>query len=301
MPPPRKTYLRAPTLDYAPDTAIRLGHVFRRPTDPGSFIPGTPLPLDTPETHSHQINHTRKTGFTFSAGREKRGLVGAWLGFLSAAVGASVEGGVAWDRGAKSTFAFPVLDTYSVEPTPAYVAESVALAVDAGAVGRGENLYMVTGVKVARAAADAVGGGGDDDGNGGKAGVGRASIAVSESRVKGFGLTARVGVAEIPVGPEVEVSWSRRRGQAFEGSSDFVFAYRVREIFYEKGVLRTREYNKGTLLGEEMAHTASGEGVDGDGHGWCIESVDLGDEDVAVGGEVYSFLDDDGEECDMVI
>ncbi|KAK4034629.1 hypothetical protein C8A01DRAFT_38888 [Parachaetomium inaequale] len=295
MPPPKKTYLRAPSLDYAPNTAIRLGHVFRRPTDPGSFIPGTPLPLSQ-EMHSH-LNHTRKTGFTFSAGREKHGLVGAWLGFLEAVFGASIDAGVSWDRGAQSTFAFPVLDTYSVEPTPAYVAASVALAVEAGAVGRGENLYMVTGVKVARATADAVGG--DGDGEGGGAAVGSGSIAVSESRLRGFGLTARVGVAEIPVGPEVEVSWSRCTGQAFDGSSDFVFAYRVREIFYEKGVLRTREYNKGALLGEGVGYTASGEGVDGDG--WCVESAELGDEDVAVDGEVYSFLDDDGEGCDMII
>jgi hypothetical protein len=72
----------------------------------------------------------------------------------------------------------------------------------------------------------------------------------------------------------------------------------VREIFYDKGVVRTREYNKGAVLGEGMVPADSGENADGE---VFVERAGLGDDDVVVDGDVYSFVDDDGQDCDMVI
>jgi hypothetical protein len=283
MPPTKRTYLRPPLPDYAPNTAIRLGHLFRQPLDPGSFIAGSPL-LPFPADMCTSLSHTRKERFTYSAGREKTGLVGAWLAFLEMipGVGVSVEGGVTWERGDGVRYEVPVLETCSVEVSEGYVRGCVDLAVREGAVRRGENLYVVTGVKVAK--------GGEHEGGG--------KIVGRESVVRGYGVEAAVGVAGAPVGPEVGVAWRREGGMAFEGSDDFVFAYRVREIFYDKGVVRTREYNKGAVLGEGMVPAANGENGDGE---VFVERAGLGDEDVVVDGEVYSFVDDDGQDCDMVI
>jgi hypothetical protein len=47
-----------------------------------------------------------------------------------------------------------------------------------------------------------------------------------------------------------------------------------------------------------MVPADSGENADGE---VFVERAGLGDDDVVVDGEVYSFVDDDGEECDMVI
>jgi hypothetical protein len=224
MPPTKRTYLCPPLPDYAPDTAIRLGHLFRTPLDPGSFIPGSPI-LPFPADMLTSLSHTRKERFSYCAGRENSGLVGAWLAFLDMIPGGgvSVEGGVTWERGDGVRYEVPVLETCSVEVSGGYVRGCVDLAVREGAVRRGENLYVVKGVKVAR------GGGG-----GGGRIVGRESV------VRGYGVEAAVGVAGVPVGPEAGVAWRREGGMTFEGSDDFVFAYRLREIFYDRGVVRTR-------------------------------------------------------------
>ncbi len=93
------------------------------------------------------------------------------------------------------------------------------------------------------------------------------------------------------------MSWCTRGGLAFNGSSD-VFAYRLREIFYKRGVLRTRDYNRGALLREGDAVVDNGDGLNADVY---VESAELADEDVPFDGQMYTFSDDDGEECDIVI
>jgi hypothetical protein len=100
------------------------------------------------------------------------------------------------------------------------------------------------------------------------------------------------------VGGQVSYSRGAHNNQGFGSTGDFVFAYRVREIFYKKGVLKTKEYNKGAVLGEDMIPVGKSEGGELE---LVIEDAEVGDDDVEVDGELYSFTDDDGDECDIVI
>lgn len=269
----KKTYLRAPNLDYEPDKAIQLGHVWRKPQDPGSFI-GTPLLIPD----EIKINHSYKSPWTTEKGRESHGIIGIWLRFLQA-VGVWAEGSISWDSADDASYSFPKMDTYSIEPTPDYVKASVA-TVEAEVVRSADNLYMITGVKIARSAKG------------------------SESAKNNLAVNAKAGLDGTPAGadatggPKFNVARGRYNIESFGESSDVVFAYRVREIFYEKGVFKSREYNKGAVHGEGLVSMSEGDGAVAR---VSIESAELGDDDVVVEGEVYPFVDADGEECDFII
>ncbi|KAG4252403.1 hypothetical protein FPRO04_02186 [Fusarium proliferatum] len=59
--------IRAPNLDYEPNKAIRLGHIWKHPMDPGSFC-GPPLPI--PE--DMETNHTFKAPWHIGKGRANK-------------------------------------------------------------------------------------------------------------------------------------------------------------------------------------------------------------------------------------
>jgi hypothetical protein len=269
---PKKTYLRSPNDDYAPDNNIQLGYVWRDPRDPGSFI-GAPLPIPKDMT----INHNYKGSWNIDLGRESHGKIGLWAKIAQLPV--TTDARTHWDNAEDGAYSVPTMETYSIEPTPAYVKASVA-SVSAEILKSGDNLYMITGVKIAR--------GGEG----------------SNRESKNFGTDTKVGVdatatgAPVEVGGQVSYSRGAHNNQEFGSTGDFVFAYRVREMFYKKGVLKTKEYNKGAVLGEDMIPVGKSEGGELE---LVIEDAEVGDDDVEVDGELYSFIDDDGEECDIVI
>ncbi|KAF5554821.1 major facilitator superfamily transporter [Fusarium mexicanum] len=203
-------YIRAPNLDYEPDKAIRLGHIWKHPMDPGSFC-GPPLPI--PE--DMETNHTFKSPWYIGKGRENSGSLGIWANFLQA-VGVTAESNFDWSNANDVSHTCERLDTYSIEPTDDYVKESVkAVAVEA--VKRRQRLFMVTGVKIARGA------------------VG----SISSSRRVGGGARVGFGGESLGVpfdgGPQFSISRDIYDEETYGESSDFVFAYRVRRIVYPKG------------------------------------------------------------------
>jgi hypothetical protein len=268
---PKKTYLRSPNDDYAPDNNIQLGYVWRDPRDAGSFI-GAPLPIP----NDMKINHNYKGSWTIDLGRESHGKIGLWAKIAQLPVTTNAR--THWDKAEDGAYTVPMMDTYSIEPTPAYVKASAA-SVSAEILKSGDSLYMITGVKIAR--------GGEG----------------SNTESKNFGADTTVSVdataagAPIEVGEQVSCSRGAHNNQGFGSTGDFVFAYRVREIFYKKGVLKTKEYNKGAVLGEDMIPNSKNDRRELE---LFIEDAKIDDEDVKSGGEIYSFIDGDGEECDIV-
>lgn len=91
--------------------------------------------------------------------------------------------------------------------------------------GRTAAVYIVTGLKI---------------------GIGGALVSGS-SRERGVRLKLGLAYPGVPVEGGPEVGWRRRveEGLAFEGSSDFVVAFRARKIGVRKGVVRSEAYNKG--------------------------------------------------------
>jgi hypothetical protein len=97
------------------------------------------------------------------------------------------------------------------------------------------------------------------------------------------------GAVPIGGGPEVSATVSRMRGTAWEGSSDFVLAYRVRRVKVgKKGVVRKDEdYTTGAMLGHDEVVEVERPGVD-------IEMEDLDASEGADGFVVEEVMD--GEE-----
>ncbi|KAH7167535.1 hypothetical protein DER46DRAFT_625356 [Fusarium sp. MPI-SDFR-AT-0072] len=107
------------------------------------------------------------------------------------------------------------LDAYSIEPTDDYVKDSVK-AVVSEAVKRRQHLFMVTGVKITCGVVD----------------------SISSLRRVGGGARAGFGGESLGVpfdgGPQFTISGDIYDEETYGESSDFVFAYRVRQIVYPK-------------------------------------------------------------------
>lgn len=73
--------------------------------------------------------------------------------------------------------------------------------------------------------------------------------------------------------------------------------YRLREIYYSKGILKTKEYNKGAVLGKDFVTGGDNAGV---AH-YFIDNPEIDDADLAADGERFSFVDDDGIESQLVM
>lgn len=218
----RKIYLRPPSPDYAPNKAIRLGHIWLDPRDPGSLI-GPPLPFPD----SLDVNFTWKTDYATSTGHESTTMVGVWtefLQFLGIVANASVE----WGSSKDHDFSCPLMETHSIEPSPQYIRASLEASEYPG-IRKGERLYMITGVKIAR---------------GGTEAIRREARRALEAQV-GADATAATGFP-ISFGPKFGMSRSEYAGESFGNSADFVFAYRLREIKYDKNEIRTRPYEYST-------------------------------------------------------
>lgn len=269
-------YIRAPSLDYEPDKAIRLGHVWRNPRDPGSFC-GQPLAIP----REMETNHTYKAPWSIGRGRSTRGSVGVWAKFLQA-VGVTAQASFNWNNADDMSHTFARLDTYSIEPTPEYLGASIEAAVAVDAVKKGERLYMITGVKVARGAVGTIFSS-RTVGARGRVGAGGASQGVDAEG-----------------GPYFDASRSEYSGVSYGESSDFVFAYRVREILYRRGGYKT-------MVGDHAGAVCGGVGAAVDVRAGAeafvvdldhlqLESVDVGSDDGS-SDKAMLFIDDDGEEC----
>lgn len=154
---------------------------------------------------------------------------------------------------------------------------SVLAYLRASRLGR-NSIYMITGVKIVRGA------------------------QVKETIERGFGGDTEVGVdatmvgVPVSVGPKLEASKENKREISFSGSSDFVFAYRLRKIRYREGKpLKQDEYVNGALLGrdEEL----------GLGDAFPEFDIDMVEEDLSTdeGSRVDAVVDDDDEECVCVL
>jgi len=152
-----------------------------------------------------------------------------------------------------STYTFDTLETIQFIPKPGYISGCIA---SSDAVRRylektryRKPVYVVTGIKIARGAG--------------------AKAKSLRSRALSAETTAEVDAlvwAGVPVaaGPGVAKVDETRQNVAWEGGSDFVFAYRLSKVMVDKktgGVKSERDYTRGTMLGLEDAPAANSEDV----------------------------------------
>jgi hypothetical protein len=183
------------------------------------------------------------------------------------------------------------LDTDYFNPTIEYIEKSLRHPQTLKALSQQnfeKNLYMITGIKVA---------------------IG-ANMQSLSSKKQGMKLDIGVDLTTLGVplqaGPKLEPSSAKSEGTAFSNSTDFVFAYRLREIYYsqKRGVIKTANYTKGAAYGLENdlstikdgEHSAEfEEDVEIDG----IADRDLGNNDLRAFGRPLTAVDEeDGDECE---
>jgi len=265
---PRHTYLRPANDDYAPDENIKLGYVWRDPRDPGTFI-GEPVAI--PETI--KVNHNFKGAWVKDMGKKTSGSFALLAKLFSLPIGGSLN--ASYEDVKDGKYTIPSMDTYSFEPTEDYVLASIE-AVSQDILRTGASLYMVTGTKIARG------------GQGSR----------KESRKVGFEESARIDGssvgAPVEAGEKAGLFRESHDNEEFGSTGDFVFAYRIRKIIYRKGILKTEEYNKGAVMGEETMGGAEEARLE-------VTAAEVDDEDVVSDGDVISCADDDGEEWDIIV
>ena len=279
----KKTYFLAPNLDYPPSSNISLGRIWTDPSDPGTCInPDGPLPFPS----NMQVQHGHKTEWRNKTGGQHKGLIAIWARFLQV-VGIDAEASITWHNSKGDTYEFKTLDTEFIDPTMEYYTQSVLAPSVAEYIVETKfkkSIYMITGVKIARGA------------------------DVEQARSKEAGTHLKVGVdgttagSPVAAGPEVTISSSKTETTSSQGSSDFVFAYRLREIYYSKGKVKHREHNKGALQDLGGSSTKrSKEDVSaippGEISGYAEE--DVSGEGCAVSKKL-AIDEDNGEECNIV-
>ncbi|KAL8718095.1 MAG: hypothetical protein Q9225_004733 [Loekoesia sp. 1 TL-2023] len=200
-----------------------------------------PRPADCP------VDSSSKKDWKGSKERQASGRVGIWAKFVDVVAGGNL-GVHKEDKGKDNKHAFAEMETQFFEPTFQYIAQSMDILAVMEYIKRTKfrkNMYMITGLKIVRG----------------------AEVA-TECR-RGFGGDAQVGVggaaAGLPVqlGPDISGKVSKVDKESFGESSDFVFAMRLREIYYQKGKpagLADREYNEGALY--DLTINENGKSVD---------------------------------------
>ncbi|KAF2491074.1 hypothetical protein BU16DRAFT_469767 [Lophium mytilinum] len=206
---PTKAYFEMPNFDYAPGT-IKIGEIIADLKSPGSAIyePLNPAP---PILESYQENWEAEKSRTLG------GSLGIWAQFLAMILGISGDISGHFGKDDSDVLKFDKLETAFVK-SDWNLAEYVRASILQPTVKQyfeanpKKTPYMITGFKVARGAENL------------------------RKKYREVGADASVAIngtmVGIPVsgGPQVGFSNSKFDSVGFAGSSDFIFAYRVRKI-----------------------------------------------------------------------
>ncbi|KAJ4217087.1 hypothetical protein FSOLCH5_001912 [Fusarium solani] len=222
------TYILAPNWTTAPppDGPIQLGHVLDDLTE---FVPLNRRSVpEIPEDDENPVD--TKTGFTASRGDLLSGELGVFARIFGL-VGIGAGAGVFYEKNKSDVLTCERLDTMTFDPTPEYIAKSV----DVPEVSRYMKLrrykdpvYMVTGLKIGRG----------------------CSLQSSQSRTKGFKLDGGLNAPATPcqTGFEAGLSTAATQGESWEGSTDFIVAFRVKKIWYHQGELRSKTHQDKAVM-----------------------------------------------------
>lgn len=237
-----KTYFLAPSWDYPPNGPIKLGNIISSPLKAAE-----PLNIATcKDPEEVDLNPPFKIGVTWSKEKQRAGKFGVWTEFLSF-LGFGVDVGTSYDTQIEETYAFDRMDTKEFLPTPAYLAESIRDPAVARFLDKSrlrKSLYMITGIKTVAGA---------------KAKRSVHSTRAGEIKV---GHDGTFTGAPVYFGPEMVLSRKDKEVAAFHGSSDFVFAFRVRKITVKRGQeISSDDYTKGALYDAEARPTQDEESI----------------------------------------
>ncbi|KAI0405373.1 hypothetical protein F4802DRAFT_180071 [Xylaria palmicola] len=262
-------FFLAPTWDIPapPSGPIQLGNVITSLKAPERPLHRGPSP------HS-DVFSSSQTRVVFSAEKLRAGKFGIFTRFLNLVLGLGVDATAGWELNDTSRFTFETLDATQFQPDEDYLRACVAAEPVRRYLAKSryrKPVYVITGLKTAS----------------GARAESRRTRAVNAGLSAEADATAWSGV---PVGGGLEAAGRvRDRGTvAWEGASDFVFAFRVQKIMVAKtgGVASAEDYKKGALLDnapeqrEERGLEITRLEMDDQNEGFVREELTEGDEAV---------------------
>ncbi|KAG8530271.1 uncharacterized protein KY384_004772 [Bacidia gigantensis] len=279
-----KTYYYSPNWSYPPGGSIDLGRIWTSPDDPRTNL--TPLASSIPEVPPEEIQKGWKEGQKHETHPGRGGTLGLWAKFLEVFIGI--------ERTENTTLQTRREDTWFFNPRPddtTFLEAAVAEEAVQNFIIKNDyrkNVYMVTGVKISRAAS-----GSHEESK-------RTELSMS---AQGDGAPAGIPVS---AGADLGLYSNNHTTSSFDDSSDFVFAYRMSKVYYEKAdplELRHKPHSKGAALSgleDEMGEPAEiEEQLD------TIKVLGLASQDTALGGSTLEkevLVDEtSGEECTVLI
>ena len=228
---PVPTYYSAPNFSIPPPDAngpLHLGTIIADLKDPVPLNRGVRVPI--PE---HEIFRSYLTGFSTTIKNSRNIELGIFTRLLGLE-GLGGELGINRGRSQDEQLSIDNLETQYFNPSLEYMNGSMNLQpVKAFRQACRERLpvFLITGIKVARGAS--------------------ASIVKASS----LGGTGQLGVMEpftglAEIGPKGQGQWTTEHSMMFDGSSDFVLAYRVTRLRW-KGVAKGKPYTSGATLSDD--------------------------------------------------
>lgn len=274
-----KTYYLAPTRDCPPSGPIALGNVILSPRSPEVSLcdPKSQLVCDLVK----ESFTTTEVGTSREIGSESNISPKVFAKFLSFS---GIGGDIGFDRGRdkSATYNFTKLTTITINPSLASIQalfQEPAIQQTIRDSKFRKNLYMITGVQIAHG----------------------AEYVILKARTQGKHLNVQADLTAagppISVGVGLDVSSTQKQTVKGQIESDFVFAYRLREILYRrKKVENIRDIRDGDLMGRgERSRETKKRLTDAD---YVPELYALKDEDSALPGlwDLKAESGADGEE-----
>ncbi len=222
-----------------PSALIQLDNIITSPFHRAEALNGPNAPRPSSAT---LFPLTTKTVETWSPEKLRTCRYGVWTEFLSSF---GVDFGVEHSTKSEQAYHFEEMETREFLPTTEFLqrclAESPAAVEFLRRSRLRRHLYMITAVKIARGASA-------------KSASAKSAMSVERGVEGKVGVDgALLGGAPVSLGPEVGVSWGRTEGGSFEGSSDFVFAFRLRRIAVQRRgeVMIHAEYVSGAMYSDQ--------------------------------------------------
>lgn len=281
---PKPTYFLAPNCDFQPDGLIALGSIIINPKTPQKSLNHRNNQRVTVPANELQESYKDNWEDTITSLRNNK--ITIWASFLQMIVGLGADVSVGLKQGREDLYKFRRLETKYFEPDAAYIEESLKSEGVKGYIAATEYkkpLYMITGVKIARGAHV----------------TSKTTKAHQEMLKVGVDMTALTAVP-VSGGPKMETSRTNERQVKFDGSSDYVFAYRVSKIRLRKdGKVKAQEdFNKGALFGVDEGD--SGRVEDLAAGDWDVEELVSTSQELQ-GGNNVSEVYEDGEDAIGVV
>jgi hypothetical protein len=224
-----KTYFILRNLSYEPSGVIDLGKIVSSPKTPDQPLnPESRLPVEDLNIERVVEDNWKKTVKEHSHGH-----IGIWAKFVETFGG---QGSITRDRTKSQKYTFEQLETRHFRPNKTLLENQLAIStVDEYIKAHkfSKNVYMITGIKIAT-----------------KAFVSDEESIEWKAR---FAIGANLTATGTPVsfGPDAAISSEVTDTTSTSIKKSFVFAYRLTEIYYEKGLIMARDKEGGDLYNIE--------------------------------------------------